>query len=86
MEIDELLNFIESKDIKKINGKKSKKKVAKKSHLADMDIESESAYSSRNYTADEDSEFEKFKSKILFDSIDVKRVHKIKPIITQTWD
>jgi len=92
MGIDELLNFIESKDNKNNNSNSNKKnkkkandssnKMTKKTEKVDNDKISDSK-SDINY---DDNEFEQFKSKLIGDSIEAGVVTKIKPIFTPNWD
>jgi len=102
MGIDELLNFIESKDNKKNNNsKKAKKKTVNptSSKKVNENINSNSNSNNSNkmiidneksyekgVNQDDDSELEQFKNKILGDSIDANVIKKIKPNFTAKWD
>ncbi len=91
MGIDELVNFIESKDNKK-SGRKGKKKVNRNTNKNERDRENQTKQVSSGIKDEEvneddnDSELEQFKSKLIGDSIQAKTVKKIKPKMLCKWE
>lgn len=98
MGIDELLDFIESKESKKAaqNGKKSKKKNGTSKKLNSVtkteaaNINLKPVYTEPNggdpISHDDDHELESFKNRLIESSISAQTITKIKPNITTKWD